>query len=210
MVFQDRDHAAALLARELTRFTDQNPIVLGVPRGGVPMARIIADALGADLDVVLVRKLRAAEQPEFAIGAVDEQGKVTENVSLADMDPLYVKQEIAQQLALLHRRRALYTPGRVSLPLQGRCVIVVDDGVATGSTLVAALRAISRQRPKRLVVATAVASPRAIERLEPEADEIVCLQAPPEFYAVGQFFHHFESVSDREVIRALAAGSSSK
>lgn len=204
MVFQDRDHAASLLARELGRFADLSPIVLGVPRGGVPMARIIADALGADLDVVLVRKLRAAEQPEFAIGAVDEQGSVTENVSLADIDPDYVQQEIAQQLALLRRRRALYTPGRGPTPLQGRCVIVVDDGVATGSTLVAALRAVRRQQPQRLVVATAVASPRAIERLEPEADEIVCLQAPVEFYAVGQFFHHFESVSDDEAIQALA------
>ncbi len=210
MVFQDRDHAAALLARKLGRFADQSPIVLGVPRGGVPMARVIADALGADLDVALVRKLRAAEQPEFAIGAVDEQGSVTENVSLSAMDPDYVKQEIAQQVALLHHRRALYTPGRGPAPLEGRCVIVVDDGVATGSTLIAALRAIRRQQPQRLVVATAVASPRAIERLESEADEIVCLQAPAEFYAVGQFFHHFESVSDEEVIRALAGAAASK
>lgn len=174
------------------------------------MARIIADALGADLDVVLVHKLRAAEQPEFAIGAIDEQGRITENVSLAELDPEHVRQEAARQLFLLRRRRELYTPGRSQLPVQDRCVIVVDDGIATGSTVAAALRALREQQPSHLVVATAVASPRALERLEAEADAIVCLQAPPEFYAVGELFKDFRPVSDQEVIQALASHASRK
>jgi predicted phosphoribosyltransferase len=204
MLFENREHAARLLARRLSaHYKNKNPLVLAIPRGAVPMAKIIADSLGGELDVVLVHKLGHPAQPELAIGAVDESG----NVFLSDygfgIEAEYLEEERKRQLEVLRRRRAQYTPARSPIDPCDRIVIVVDDGIATGSTMTAALRAIRAQKPKKLVGAVGVASPAAARAMSREADAMVCLKVPAEFYAVGQFFKNFSQVSDEDVIAIL-------
>ena len=204
MQFRNRQHAAELLAERLrVSYKNKNPLVLGVPRGAVPMAKFIADALGGELDVVLVHKLTHPEQPELAIGAIDEQGNAFISDWAADLDPTYLEAEKKRQLAVLAKRRATYTPARQSIEPKGRIVIVVDDGIATGSTMTAALRALRGHKPKKLVGAVAVASPDAARAMLHECDSMVCLNVPAEFYAVGQFFDDFAQVTDEEVIAIL-------
>jgi putative phosphoribosyl transferase len=204
MRFKSRAHAAQLLIQRLrTSYKNKNPLVLGVPRGAVPMAKIIADALGGELDVVLVHKLTHPKQAELAIGAIDENGNAFVNDWAADLDPAYLAAEKKRQLSLLRERRARYTPLRQSIDPHGRIVIVVDDGVATGSTMTAALRAIRARKPKKLVGAVAVASPEAACAMLHECDTMVCLNVPAEFYAVGQFFDDFSQVSDADVVAIL-------
>ena len=204
MRFRSRQHAAELLAERLrVSYKNKNPLVLGVPRGAVPMAKFIADALGGELDVVLVHKLTHPEQPELAIGAIDEQGNAFISDWAADTDPTYLEAEKKRQLAVLAKRRATYTPARQSIDPKGRIVIVVDDGIATGSTMTAALRALRGHKPKKLVGAVAVASPDAARAMLHECDSMVCLNVPAEFYAVGQFFDDFAQVTDEEVIAIL-------
>lgn len=205
MLFRNREEAARLLVGKLSRYRGQNPLVLGVPRGAVPMARLIADGLEGEVDVVLVHKLRAPDQPELAIGAIDETGRshlsaYAQQLDLGD----YIEVEKTTQLAELRRRRALYTGVRPPVDPAGRIVIVVDDGIATGSSMLAALRCIRARHPRRLVVATAVAPADTLNRLAPEADEIVCLDTPEFFQAVGAFFQDFSQVSDEEAVAALA------
>jgi len=202
--FEDREEAARLLAHRLRPYyRNKNPLVLGVPRGAVPMAKIIADALAGELDVVLVRKLGHPAQPELAIGAIDESGKVFFSDYAYEIDEGYLEAEKEQQLEIIRQRRALYTPHRPPIDPQGRIVIIVDDGLATGSTMTVALRAVRAGSPKKLVVAVAVASVQAARALRREADAMVCLNVPVEFFAVGQFFNDFPQVSDEEVIAIL-------
>lgn len=207
--FADRREAASRLAVALSHLGSTNPLVLAIPRGGVPMGRVIADALGGDLDVVLVRKLGAPFHAEFAVGAIDEGGwtYLSEHAALAGADRAYLDDESARQLALIRRRRQLYTPARGPLPAQGRVVIVVDDGLATGATMIAALHSARARHPGRLVCAVPVAAPDSLERVRPLADEVVCLAAPWEFQAVGQYYERFPQVEDDEVIAALAAAT---
>jgi predicted phosphoribosyltransferase len=204
MQFNNRAHAAQLLAQRLrAHYENKNPLVLAIPRGAVPMAKIIADSLGGELDVVLVRKLGHPLQPELAIGAVDETGKVFLSDYILDVEPDYLETEKARQLLILRRRRAQYTPLRRPIDPHGRIVIVVDDGIATGATMTAALRAIRNRGPKELIAAVAVASPQAARAMAGEADAIVCLKVPGNFYAVGQFFSDFSQVNDEDVIAIL-------
>jgi putative phosphoribosyl transferase len=204
MLFENREHAARLLARRLSaNYKNKNPLVLAIPRGAIRMAEIIADVLGGELDAVLVHKLGAPGQPELAIGAVDEAGNVFLSGYGLDIDDAYLEAEKQAQLEVLRKRRARYTPSRGAIDPHDRIVIVVDDGIATGSTMTAALRAIRRSKPKRLVGAVAVASPGAARAMAREADAIVCLEIPAEFYAVGQFFEDFSQVSDEEVAAIL-------
>ncbi len=204
MLFNNREHAAELLVQRLrTAYQNKNPLVLGVPRGAVPMAKIIADGLGGELDVVLVHKLTHPEQAELAIGAIDEEGNAFVNDWAADLDPAYLEAEKKRQLSVLRERRARYTPLRKSIDPRGRNVIIVDDGIATGSTMTAALRAIRARKPKKLVGAVAVASPDAARLMLRECDAMVCLNVPAEFYAVGQFFDDFSQVSDDDVVAIL-------
>lgn len=205
MPFTDRQEAAGLLAERLAPYRGKDPLVLGIPRGGVIMARIIADALGGQVDVALVHKLGAPGQPEVAIGSVDERGRVYLNdpARSGGIDESYIKRETSAQMAELSRRRAAYMPDRTPPDPAGRVVIVVDDGLATGATMIAALRSVRAGRPVRLVAATAVAPAETLEEVAALADEVICLEVPPVFFAVGQFFVDFSQVSDEEVIACL-------
>jgi predicted phosphoribosyltransferase len=203
MRFRNRDEAARQLAGRLEKFRGQHPLVLAVPRGAAPMARILADALAGDLDVVLVRKLRAPGQPELAIGAIDETGRIVQGRYFGIADAEYLREEIRTQQEIIRARRALYTRAQPPLDPAGRIAIVVDDGIATGSSMLAAIASVRARTPARLVVAIGVAPPESLERLRAAADEVVCLQAPSDFYAVGQFFEDFSEVTDDMVVAAL-------
>lgn len=203
MRFKNREEAAALLAERLAPYRDVHPLVVGVPRGAVPMARIIADALAADLDVVLVRKLRAPGQPELAIGAVDESGMVVEGEYFTMAPASYVREEVRTQREILRKRRQLYTKAQPPIDPAGRVVIIVDDGVATGSSMRSAIRAIRARRPTKIIVALGVAPESSLAMLREEADEVVCLYAPAVFLAVGRFFEDFSEVTDDIVVAAL-------
>jgi putative phosphoribosyl transferase len=201
--FHDRLDAAARLVDRLRHYQGQRPLVLAVPRGGVPLGRVLADALDGDLDVVLVHKIGAPAQPELAIGAVDEHGHVVLDDLARDLGvPDAAAMAIAaQETERLKARRAAL--GTAPADPAGRVVIIVDDGIATGATVMAALRTVRRAAPRRVVVATPVAPPETVQRLVVEADEVVCLLAPPDFRAVGQFYADFAPVSDAAVTAAL-------
>jgi predicted phosphoribosyltransferase len=205
MPFRNREEAAHLLAQRLMAYRGHHPLVLGIPRGAVTMAKIIADALEGELDVVLVHKLGAPGNPEFAIGAVDESGQVYlgSYVQRLGISEDYVSAETAAQLETLRTRRAMYTPIRPPISPAGRLVIVVDNGIATGASMLAALRAVRAQQPAKLIAAVAVAPLQTLERLAQEADEVVCLEAPEELYAVGLWFEDFSQVTDAEVVAIL-------
>ena len=205
MSFRSREEVAELLAARLSKYRGQHPLVLGVPRGAVPMARIIADAIDGDLDVVLVHKLRAPYQPELAIGGIDETGQshLSDYAAALQVDAGYLEREKQAQLDELQRRRRLYTSIRPPIDPSGRIVIIVDDGIATGASMLAAIRCIRARQPARIVVATAVAPPETVRRIKEEVDEVICLECPAMFYAVGQFFDKFPQVSDEEVVTSL-------
>jgi len=210
IVFQSRTDAAWQLAQALQHYRKRNPLILAIPRGAVPMGRVLARELQGELDVVLVRKLSAPFSPELAVGAIDESGWVyiAEHAASTGADEAYLEREKRTQLETLSKRRAQYTPDRPPIDAKGRVVIVIDDGLATGATMIAALHAARAKRPEVLVCAVPVAAPDSLARVQPYADETVCLVAPPTFYAVGQFYGDFEQVEDEAVIAALAQSAS--
>ena len=204
MRFRNREEAAALLATRLAAYHRHHPLVLGVPRGAVPMARIIADALDGDLDVVLVRKLRAPGQPELAIGAVDEAGHVLKGAYFDMASDEYLRAEIRTQQEIIRKRRTLYTEAQPAVDPAGRVVILVDDGLATGSSMLSAIRSVRVRQPQTIVVAVAVAPTATLARVRDEADEVVCLYSTEPFYAVGEYFDDFSEVTDPMVVAALS------
>jgi putative phosphoribosyl transferase len=204
-VFRNREEAAHLLAEKLLSYRGLKPLVLAVPRGGVPMGRIIADELNGELDVILVHKLRAPGNPEYAIGAVSEGGILYRPPYPQHLwvTKEYLDREIQTEIHALAERRKLYTPHHPAHSAANRIVILVDDGIATGSTLLAAMGELDAQKPAKVVVAAAVAPPEAVERLRSEADEMVVLTVRPDFQAIRDFFRDFSQVPDTEVVRIL-------
>jgi putative phosphoribosyl transferase len=209
-MFANRDEAGRELARHLIALRDQAPVVLALPRGGVPVAARVAEALNAPLDVMLVRKIGVPGHRELAVGAIagaDGQTMVTnpDVAATAGLDARDIDQLADAERSELRRRQALYLKGRAPIDLADRTVILVDDGIATGATAKAALLEIRRALPRRIVLAVTVASTEAVAALRPLADEIICLSIPQMFYAVGVHYREFPQVEDAEVITILAS-----
>lgn len=209
-MFADRDEAGRELAHHLTSLRDQAPVVLALPRGGVPVAVRIAEALNAPLDLMLVRKIGVPGHRELAVGAIagpDGQTMVTnpDVAAMARLDAREIERLVDIERAELRRRQALYLKGRSPLDLVGTTVILVDDGIATGATAKAALLAIRQARPKWIVLAVPLASTEAVSALRHLVDKIVCLAIPPVFHAVGAHYRNFPQVEDAEVINILAS-----
>jgi predicted phosphoribosyltransferase/dienelactone hydrolase len=205
--FSDRRDAGSWLARELRKRGYHHPIVLGIPRGGVVVAAEVARELGAELGAVTARKLRASFQPELAIGAVTADGTVYIDPDTAedgDISREYLQKEIARRSEEAHERDERFTQGRPT-SLKGRTIIVVDDGLATGATAIAALRSIRRRGAAKVVLAAPAGSPRSVEKLRTEADEVICLSQEPDFFAVSQYYVDFGQVEDDEVARILGS-----
>jgi putative phosphoribosyl transferase len=212
MRFRDRAQAGRKLAVRLTHLRDQDPVVVGLPRGGVPVAAEVAAALDVPLDIVLVRKVGAPHRAELAAGAVGEDGVTVRNASV--LDDLGLSWEelapiVERERAEVDRRAETLRTGRARANLRGRTVIVVDDGIATGSTVFAAIKVVRGLGAERIVLAVPVAPAGTVERMSSVADEVVCLHAPARFLAVGQWYQDFRQVSDDQV-RALLAPEGSR
>jgi putative phosphoribosyl transferase len=208
MLFMDRPDAGRKLAARLRPWRGQHPVVLALPRGGVPVGFEIARELQAPLDLVLVRKIGAPGQPELAVGAVADSEHpelvVDERIAArVGASPRYLEEAKAEALAEIDRRRSIYLRDRKPVEVRGRPVIVVDDGIATGASVLAALRATRRRGPERLLAAVPVAPPDAFRRLRDDADEVICLQTPRHFAAVGEFYSSFPQLQDNEVVALL-------
>ncbi len=208
MQFVDRSDAGRQLAHRLAELDLTDPVVLALPRGGLPVGLEVARRLAAPLDLVLVRKIGAPGHEELAAGALVD-GERPELVLNADVvrnygiDQAWLDRQQALQLAEIERRRALYLGGRSRPPIAGRTAIVVDDGIATGATVRAALHAVRRSGPRELVLAVPVAAAEVLARLAPKADRIVSLHAPRDLMAVGQFYRNFRQIDDEEVVAML-------
>ena len=208
MIFADRAEAGRLLAEPLAAMRLQHPLVLALPRGGVPVGAEIARRLNAPLDVVFVRKLGAPDQPELAVGAIADGAEPeillnTELVAMLGLDEDYIDAAAKREVAVIEQRRREWAALRPAVEPVGRALIVVDDGVATGMTMQAALRQLKRRRPVRLIAAAPLASREAVAMLRREADDVVCLSSPRHFGSVGAFYRSFLQVTDEEVAALL-------
>lgn len=208
MLFKDRKDAGIILAEALIKYkNDPNTIVLGLPRGGIVVAYEIAKKLHLPLDVICPRKIGAPYNPEFAIGAITETGEgfFDQNIiEQLDIPPEYIKEEVAKEKEEAKRRLSVYRKNKPPiLSLENKKVIIVDDGIATGATMKAAIQSIKTKKPSKLVIAIPVAPKETLDEMEGTVDEIVCLATPPFFQAVGQFYHHFYQTTDQEVIDLL-------
>ena len=204
MIFQNRVEAAEKLAEKLARYRGKNPLVLGIPRGGVVLAAHIAKRLEGEVDVILTHKLGAPGNPEVAIGAIDESGQIfLNNPRWQSEVPAYFEREVRDQLEEMRRRRKLFSAGREAHDPTGRIVMVTDDGLATGATMLAALHVVRSRQPARLIVAVPVAPPDTLAKVAALADETICLGAPEWFAAVGQFYSDFTQIEDDAVVQLL-------
>lgn len=206
--FEDRRDAGRQLADRLAPLLDAESVILALPRGGVPVAQEIARRVGASMDVLLVRKLGVPWQPELAFGAVSTGGvtvlndEVMREVGLGRKE---IDAVVERERAELERRETLYRAGRAPVDVSGRTVVLVDDGIATGSTVRAALRALAARGAERTIVAAPVAAPEVVAALRREADEVVCVATPPDLVAIGFWYRDFSPVADEEVLRLLGS-----
>jgi predicted phosphoribosyltransferase len=206
--FTDRRDAGERLLERLRHETLVDPLVLAIPRGGVAVGAVIARGLGCELDIVLSRKLRAPHQPELAVGAVTESGEVhltRELIGWAGVSEAYLEAERNRQLAEIARRRDMFRAIRPQASVAGRSVILVDDGIATGSTMIAAIHTLRAAGAGEIFVAVPVAPPEKLDAIRGLCDTLVCLRAPLDFQAVGQFYERFDEVTDDEVCELLKA-----
>ncbi len=205
-MFRNREDAGLQVAARLQGRPWRDPLVLAIPRGGVVVGAVLARELGADLDVVLARKLRAPGQPELALGAISEDGEIyLSNVASEYGETLadYLAEEQRHQLAEIARRQQLFRQVRSQASLKGRSILVTDDGIATGSTMVAALHVVAGSQPHEVIVAVPVASPDRLVEIRRHCDEVVCVLTPRNFWAIGQFYEDFTQVQDEEVVALL-------
>ena len=210
MNFQDRKQAGQLLAKKLkvTRLP-KNLIVLAIPRGGVVVGKELVGILGCPLDVIVTKKIGAPANPELAVGAVGPIGEPVVNEKLATQvgaDEKYLQSQISKLQTEIKRREKRFRADKQSLNLKNKQVIITDDGVATGATMAAAVEIVRQQEPKRIIVAVPVIAQDTLAKIENLADEVIYLQAPKLFFAVGQFYRDFKQVEDREVIQLLGSG----
>jgi len=208
MLFQDRTDAGRQLAKALLGYKQRDPVVLALPRGGVPVAAEVAQALHAPLDLLLVRKIGVPMQPELAMGAMadGEPPSIVRNsdvIELCGISPEEFEAVCNEERAEIERRRKRYLGDRARAEIKGRIAIIIDDGIATGATTLAAIRAVRMREPKEIVLAVPVAPPQTVKRLQSEVDAIVCLDTPDDLGAIGFFYRDFRQVSDAEVIATL-------
>jgi putative phosphoribosyl transferase len=205
-MFRDRQNAAEQLAARLRSRLLHDPLVLAIPRGGVILGAVLARSLHAELDVVLTRKLRAPGRPELAIGALTEDGTVFLDPMVRDWPEgvrTYLEVEKRFQASEIARRKAMFRGVRPAAPIAHRSVIVTDDGIATGATMLVTLQLLRDRHPRELIVAVPVCSPDRLDEIRRHCDSLVCLSSPEEFFAVGQFYKHFRPVTDEEVRELL-------
>lgn len=211
--FKDRKEAGRLLAAVLKSLRGKDAVVLGIPRGGMVIANEISRFLSLELDIVLSRKLGAPGNPELAVGSAGEDGKLFLNEDLAlrvGADETYIKKELAHQLTEIKNRIKLFRQFKAKVALEGKTVIVTDDGVATGATMQAALWASRRENPKKLIAAIPVGARESVELLANYADEVIALRVPQELGAIGQFYENFGQTSDEEVLDILKESAKAK
>lgn len=210
MTFDDREQAGQALALRLEFLRARNPLVLGLPRGGVVVAAAIARALRAPLDVLLVRKIGLPDAPELALAAIGENGVLVGNpgvIRYVQPDPVVLRGVIDRERAVLAQRAALYRSVREQVPVAGRSVLVADDGIATGATMRAAIRVLEVRGAAHIVVAVPVAAPDALRALSGTVDRVVCLRAPRRLRAVSRWYGEFHEVADDEVVALLRAAT---
>jgi len=208
MVFQDRTDAGRRLAKALLKYRERHPLILALPRGGVPVAAEVASALDAPLDLLLVRKIGLPGQPELAMGAVADGEGMTiirneDIIELSGVTSEEFEAVCSQERAEIERRRKRYLGDRARYEVKGQTAIIIDDGIATGATTLAAIKAVRKREPRELVLAVPVAPPDSIRKLHPEVDAIICLDTPQDFGAIGYFYRDFHQVNDDEVIATL-------
>ncbi len=210
MLFRDRREAGRRLAERLAFLEDEKElVVLGIPRGGVVVAAEVARALGAPLDIFIAHKIGAPFNPELAIGALTSTGDVVldeEMVACLQLTRTDILREVEHQREEIARRLELFRKGCPPLDLRGKVVVIVDDGIATGSTMLASLRALRKQAPTRLILAVPVSPPETMARLKKVCDEAIAVATPEPFWSVGRFYAHFDQTEDSEVIRLLEQG----
>ncbi len=208
ITFRDRKAAGKALAQRLAGMNLADPVVLALPRGGVPVGAEIAETLQAPLDLVLVRKIGVPYQPELAAAAVVDGGDAEivvndEVMRLAGITDEYIQAEAKTELLEIERRRHIYLEGRPRVPIENRTLILVDDGIATGASIRAAIAALRRKNPKKLIVAVPVAPLDTVAKLGSSVDEVICLETPDPFYAIGMHYDDFHQVPDDEVIELM-------